>query len=161
MVASWLSNQCLYSSEVNVGEERGSLMFFKMKKLFYFFVLFIALEFSACKHEEPDAGDLAAIAAKGYYEQLLAGNFQDFVDGTYQSQRIPSSYYKQLVLNAQMFVEQQSKERKGMLRVAVSNVKADTAHHTANVFLAVSYGDSTKEQIVVPMVFVDGKWLMR
>lgn len=132
-----------------------------MKGLFYFFVLFIALGMSACKHKEPDAGELAAIAAKGYYEQLLAGKFQDFVDGMYQSQRIPKGYYKQLVLNAQMFVEQQNKDKGGMCHVAVSNVKVDTMHHTANVFLAVSYGDSTKEQIVIPMVFVGGRWLMR
>ena len=33
--------------------------------------------------------------------------------------------------------------------------------HVADVFLQVAYGDSTKEQIVVPMVEVKGEWKMR
>ncbi len=37
-----------------------------------------------------------------------------------------------------------------MVRLNVLNAKADTARHVADVFLQVAYGDSTKEQIVVP-----------
>ncbi len=63
--------------------------------------------------------------------------------------------------NAKMFVEQQQDEHKGMVKVNVLNAKADTAHHVADVFLQVVYGDSTKEQIVVPMVEVKDAWKMR
>ena len=52
-------------------------------------------------------------------------------------------------------------EHKGMVKVNVLNAKADTAHHVADVFLQVVYGDSTKEQIVVPMVEVKDAWKMR
>ena len=48
-----------------------------------------------------------------------------------------------------------------MKSVDIISAKADTAHHVADVFLLLAYGDSTKEQIVVPMVQVDGDWKMR
>ena len=60
-----------------------------------------------------------------------------------------------------MFVEQQNEEHKGMKRFDVLNAKADTTKRIADVYLSVHYGDSTTEQIVVPMVEVKGKWKMR
>ena len=87
--------------------------------------------------------------------------YQEFVAGYQQRNRIPKGYQEQLLLNAQMFVEQQKEDHKGMKSVDIISAKADTAHHVADVFLSLAYGDSTKEQIVVPMVQVDGDWKMR
>ena len=50
---------------------------------------------------------------------------------------------------------------KGIQRVEVIRARVDTAQHSGNVFLMLSYGDSTKEQIVVPMVCHDGVWYMK
>lgn len=130
-----------------------------MKKLCFFLMLLVAL--GACKKEVPDAGQLAAVAAKGYYDLLLEGKYKDFVAGIRQQGRIPQGYHDQLVMNAQMFMEQQQKEHKGIARVDVLNASADTAHHVANVFLSFVYGDSTKEQVVIPMVESHGEWKMR
>ena len=124
-------------------------------------ILSMGLGFSSCKEESPDPGYFAGIAAKGYYDLLLEGKYQEYVAGYNQPCRLPDSYQKQLLLNAQMFVEQQQAEHKGMARVDVINAKADTAHHVADVFLLVVYADSTKEQIVVPMVEVNSEWKMR
>ena len=66
-----------------------------------------------------------------------------------------------MLLNAQMYVEQQQDEHKGMSKVDILSAKADTARHVADVFLRISYGDSTKEQIIVPMIEVKGEWKMR
>lgn len=135
-----------------------------MRKLSFslMLVLLMLLGLGACKKSEgPDAGQIAAVAAKGYYDLLLAGKYEDFVAGYNQPNRLPAGYHQQLVLNAQMFIEQQEEEHKGMKKVEVINAKADTAKHVADVFLSVVYGDSTKEQIVVPMVEVGGTWKMR
>ena len=132
-----------------------------MKKLFYLIIL-CSMGFTACKKAEgPDAGQIAAIAAKGYYDLLLEGKYEAFVAGYNQPNQLPKGYHQQLVMNAQMFVEQQEDEHKGMKKVEVINAKADTARHVADVFLSVVYGDSTTEQIVVPMVEVGGAWQMR
>ena len=34
-------------------------------------------------------------------------------------------------------------------------------HVVVDVFLRIAYGDSTKEQIIVPMIEVKGEWKMR
>lgn len=132
-----------------------------MRKLLFFTILCMGLGLSSCKEEKPDPGYFAGIAAKGYYDLLLEGKYQEFVAGYNQPNRISKGYHEQLLLNAQMFVEQQNEEHKGMLKVNVLNAKADTAHRVADVFLQIAYGDSTKEQIVVPMVETNGKWQMR
>lgn len=132
-----------------------------MKKLLIFMIFMVGLVFSSCREEKPDPGYLAGIAAKGYYDLLLEGKYKEFVDGYNQPYRLPNDYQDQLLMNAKMFVEQQQDEHKGMVKVNVLNAKADTAHHVADVFLQVVYGDSTKEQIVVPMVEVKDAWKMR
>ena len=159
MVTSWMSNQYLYSPEVILSEERRVKN--EMRKLLFFMIILLGLGLSSCKKESPDPGYFAGIAAKGYYDLLLEGKYQDFVSGYQQPNRIPKGYQEQLLLNAQMFVEQQQEEHQGMKKVDVISAKADTVHHVADVFLSVVYGDSTKEQIVVPMVQIKNHLKMR
>ena len=128
-----------------------------MKKLFYFFVALLAV---ACS-SGPDPGEVAAQAAKEYYTQLLAGKDEHYVDGFYRPDSIPASYRRQLIDNAKMFVGQQKDERRGILDVRVVNAVADTTKRSANVFLIFAYGDSTSEEVVVPMVQHRGVWYMR
>lgn len=132
-----------------------------MKKLLIFMIFMMGLFFSSCREEKSDPGYLAGIAAKGYYDLLLEGKYKEFVDGYNQPYRLPNGYQDQMLMNAKMFVEQQQDEHKGMVKVNVLNAKADTTHHVADVFLQVVYGDSTKEQIVVPMVEVKDAWKMK
>lgn len=130
-----------------------------MKKILFFLLSVMSL--FSCKEITPDPGYYAGIAAKGYYDMLLEGRYDEFVEGQNMPHRIPEEYRQQLVLNAKMFVEQQKNEHRGMKAFQVLDAKADTAHHIADVYLSVTYGDSTKEQIVVPMVEVEKKWKMR
>ena len=132
-----------------------------MKKFLFFMILGIGLVFASCKKETPDPGYFAGIAAKGYYDLLLAGKYNDFVAGYNQPNRISKGYHEQLLLNARMFMEQQQEEHKGLAGIHVLHAKSDTARHVADVFLQMVYGDSTKEQVVVPMVLVHGDWKMR
>lgn len=134
-----------------------------MRKTYHILCVVMALLLmSSCEgKQEADQGELAAIAAKGYYDLLLEGKYEEYVDGTYRPDSIPESYRKQLLLNARMFVEQQKEEHQGIKQVDILSAKADTTHHVADVFLSVAYGDSLKEQVVVPMVQVDGQWKMR
>lgn len=130
-----------------------------MKKILFFLLSVMSL--FSCKEKTPDPGYYAGIAAKGYYDMLLEGRYDEFVDGQNMPHRIPEGYRQQLVLNAKMFVEQQKNEHRGMKAFQILDAKADTVHHLADVYLSVTYGDSTKEQIVVPMVEVEKKWKMR
>lgn len=131
-----------------------------MRKLL-FFLSFPLLMACSGKPSGPDAAQLAANAAKTYYEQLLKGDYGSFVDGRYQPTALPERYRQQLIANAKMFVGQEEKEHKGITHVAVADGRADTAKHVANAFLTFTYGDGTKEQVVVPMVEVKKVWYMR
>ena len=130
-----------------------------MKKILFFLLSVMSL--FSCKEKTPDPGYYAGIAAKGYYDMLLEGRYDEFVEGQNMPHRIPEGYRQQLVLNAKMFVEQQKNEHRGMKAFQILDAKADTVHHLADVYLSVTYGDSTKEQIVVPMVEAEKKWKMR
>ena len=125
--------------------------------------LFIALWLSACGNSSsgPADSDLAAQTAKVYYDQLLNGDYGSFVAGRYQPTELPASYREQLIVNARMFIEQQEKEHKGIKSVSVAGGVADTTRHMADAFLIFTYGDGTKEQVVVPMVSVKNVWYMR
>ncbi len=126
-------------------------------------ILFAAIGFSllcACQ-DAPSQNEIAARAAKAYYDQLIEGKYEQFVDGHYQPDSIPAVYREQLVANAKMFVGQQQDEHHGIRRVDVVRADVDTAKHVGNAFLTFLYGDSTSEEVVVPMVFQDGLWYLR
>ena len=136
-------------------------------------LLFLALSLSSCSSEEnSNHADLAAETAKTYYEQLLNGDIVSFVDGTAMHVNVVPTYREQLETNMKMFLGQQEKEHKGIKSVkkvrgvltCPTNAEGqpkDTAHITANAFLIFNYGDNTSEEVVVPMVRVNGIWLMR
>ena len=118
-----------------------------MKKVL--FILAIGC-LGACKKAEVDKGEVAARVAKQYYDQLIAGNEQAFLDARYQPERIPERYKEQL-----------KEEHKGIVSAKIIRHEVDTAKHMAHIFLLLSYGDSTKEQIVVPMIEHKGTWLLK
>lgn len=113
----------------------------------------------ACGGKDP--GEVAAHAAKQYYDYLLQEKYDAFVDGQYRPDAIPSSYREQLIANSKMFMSQQAQEHRGIKEVRIVDAKADTAQHAANVFLLFAYGDSTSEEINVPMVEHEGIWYLR
>lgn len=128
-----------------------------MKKLLYLFVAMVTL---ACS-STPDQGEVAARAAKEYYGYLLQGNIASFVDGHYRPDSIPDTYREQLITNTKMYVNQQNEEHRGIKDIRIVDTKTDIQKHAANVFLVLSFGDSTSEEIVVPMVENKGVWYLR
>lgn len=122
-------------------------------------IALLAFAVVACSRVNP--ADKAAHAAKQYYDYLLHDNFDAFVDGHYMPDSIPQTYRAALVTNAHMFMNQQRREHRGIKETRIVNAEADTAFHTANVFLVFSYGDSTSEEVNVPMVESGGVWYLR
>lgn len=131
-----------------------------MKKFSFLFALVLLFSCSE-KPSGPTAGQIAAQAAKVYYDQLLKGDYGIFVDGRYQPHNLPESYRQQLIANAKMYVDQQNKEHKGIKEVKVTAATADTTKHVANAYLTLTFGDNRKEEVVVPMVENGGTWYMK
>ena len=106
--------------------------------------------------------ELAALAAKGYYDHLIHGEYEQFYEG--MDQRALSeepAYRSQMLDNLRQFMARQEQEHRGVLEVRVSNATTDTVQQFTNVFLVLCFGDSTNEEIVVPMVERNGTWRMK
>ena len=129
---------------------------------FYFFTFLLFSCSSATKEE------LASLAAKGYYDHLIHGEYEQFYEGMDQ-RTLPdgttlftdSAYRSQMLDNLRQFMAQQEQAHRGVLEVRVSNATTDTVQQLMNVFLVLCFADSTNEEVVVPMVERNGAWRMK
>ncbi len=134
-----------------------------MKQVSLSILIAVALLLAACgeKKKNVDQGKLAAKAAKHYYEQLLKGDYEAFLDNENRTNNLPDNYRKQLLLNLKQFVAQQDSVHHGIDSITLGASHFSAKDNTASVFLLFYYGDKTTEQVVVPMVKAHGKWILR
>ena len=116
----------------------------------------------------PTSEELASLAAKGYYDHLIHGEYEQFYEGL-DHRTLPdgttlstdSAYRSQMLDNLRQFLAQQEQAHRGVLEVRVSNATTDTVQQLTNVFLVLCFADSTNEEVVVPMVERNGAWRMK
>ena len=116
----------------------------------------------ACGSGTPE--EMASLAAKGYYEHLMRGEYRQFLEGKdYQALDTIGTIdrMKEHEINLRQFMAQQDKEHHGIREVRISNAQTDTIQKVTNVFLVLCFGDSINEEIVVPMVERQGRWRMK
>ena len=110
----------------------------------------------------PSKEEMASLAAKGYYEHLIKGETEQFLAGKVGADSLPKSYRSQLLDAYRQFVAQQEQKHLGIQEVLVVRAQTDSLADYTNVFLTLCFGDSTNEEIVVPMVEQgEGHWRMR
>ena len=125
-----------------------------------FTILFSLFVSTQCARLSPE--QQAALAAEGYYRHLLAGEYEQFLQGRVGSDSLPEAYREQLLTGYRQFMAQQQDKHGGITAVSVSSVRTDSLDAYTSVFLLLCYGDSTQEEIVVPMVDAgDGRWRMK
>ena len=130
------------------------------RRLYLPFLLFLTLCFWAgCGETTPE--ELAGKAAKEYYDCLVAGDYEAFLNGRVGADSLPADYRQQLLQTYELFVRQQEKAHGGIAEVTLSNAKSDTLLHLTEAFLLLTFRDSVKEEIVVPMVEHNGRWYMK
>lgn len=125
---------------------------------------------SAC--DSVNQEERAMQTAQKYYEQLFQGDVKSFVEGSLVGyDTVPSVYKSQLMINAKMYVERLQQEHQGVdsvkaLRAQLDTIKikgkgSEVETVIAQTFLCLQFADSTKEEIVVPMVLKDDIWYLR
>ena len=122
-------------------------------------LVFLIPLLAACS--SPSKEELAALAAKGYYQHLVDGEYEHFVDGRLMADSLPADYRSQLIEGYKQFIAQQQATRGGIGEVRVSRAFTDSTTHYTSVLLMLCYGDSTSEEVVVPMVERNGCWRMK
>ena len=104
----------------------------------------------------------ASQAAKKCYETLyLEGHTTAFLDGRASATVMPPAFRKDLLQTYNRHVRQVQAERQGVRAVEVARAQVDSILHVTDVFLTLTYGDGSKEEILVPMVQLDGQWRMK
>ena len=131
-----------------------------MRQLVY--ALAFALLTVACGSDNAKKEERAGRVAREYYQQLIEGKYESFVCGMAGAEKADSAYRMLLIENAKMFMAQQKEEHAGgIAKVELSHTKVNDKRNAAEAYLILSYADSTKEEIVVPMVEVDDLWYMK
>ena len=121
--------------------------------------LLVILCWSCSSHVTKE--EQAALAAKGYYTHLISGEYEQFLEGRLMGDSLPDDYRSQLIEGYKQFIAQQQSARNGITEVRVSRAYTDSLADYTSVLLMLCYGDSTTEEVVVPMVECQGRWMMK
>lgn len=98
-------------------------------------------------------------AAEAYYTHLIEGKYDKYVQGIAYSDSMTDDYRRQMELLVAMHAEKQQTLRGGYLS---ARAVGDTVYgDLANVFLEITFADSTCEEISVPMICIDGIWKLQ
>ncbi len=107
------------------------------------------------KHSKPEDVVLAA------YNNLIKGEYEKYVMNVQSCDSITEKYRKSLITAAKQFMAREKEEKGGITGVSVVNTKTNEAGTYSLVMLTLTYGDSTSEEVAVPVVKVDGSWRLR
>ncbi len=131
-----------------------------------FFILAVLLLW-ACSKTSPEWQ--AASAAKDYYDCLAKGHVEGFVQGKAGWDSLPVAYREQVQQAAALYLADVKAKHGGLHQVLISEdhyqdsqeTLRDTVLQHTYAFLILCFSDSTQEEIVVPMVEADERWLMK
>jgi hypothetical protein len=132
-----------------------------MRKLEFIAGLVSLVILGAACGNGPSKEELAGLAAKGYYQHLIDGDYDHFIEGRVMADSLPDDYCSQLNDAYAQFLAQQTSSRGGIREVRVSRAFTDSTLNYTSVLLMLCYGDSTTEEVVVPMIERDGRWMMK
>lgn len=124
--------------------------------------LCLALTFAACgntpDNAEKASETLADSAATRYYMLRATGNYAEYADAMLSCDGMPADYKARIIAMLKQHNQTLLKEKKGVSRVQVAKTEMHDNGQMANVFLNVTYKDSSHEEIIFPLVLENGRW---
>lgn len=128
-----------------------------MRKAALWLAVFIGIfVWMSCGGRQDEEADKTALAC---YNLLIEGRYEDYVSAIAYSDSMTEEYRSQMVDLTAQYVAREKELRGGLAAV---RVLGDTiAGDVANVFLEVTFGDSTREEVALPMVKCGGVWKMQ
>lgn len=119
-----------------------------------------------CTAKEPapplDEGAQAGGVALRCYKALYVDNrAEKFLNGRSDAGSLSDDCRQQLLVLCRQHVQQVGRQHGGVTRVDFLQAQPDTALRVMQVFLKLTFGDATQEQIVVPMVKAGDEWKMK
>ena len=105
--------------------------------------------------------EAASQQAQQCYEALYGNQAEAFLKGRVNVDQMPEGFRQELLETYRHHARQVEQAHQGVRSVEIVRAQADSTLQLMQVFLALSYGDGTKEQIVVPMVKSGEEWRMK
>ena len=132
-----------------------------MKRAAY--IIMTLILFFSCTEDRNMLADFSSQgsreAAEHFYALLANGQAQSYVDNMQEAASMDSSKYYQFVDLMEQFLHEEKELRGGILG---AKAERDTMVDTISmVYLNVHFGDSTHEEIVLPIVYTRGRWWIR
>ena len=118
-----------------------------------------ALGLSLCMSCRKDGKSEISRAAETYYGYLIEGKYADYVGAIAYSDSMSGVYRSHMVVLVAQFAAREEKERGGI--ISVQALGDTVSGDVASVFLEVLFGDSTHEEVTMPMVKCGGEWKMQ
>ena len=95
---------------------------------------------------------------------LLADSMPEaFLNARVGADSLPEIYRAQMQKVYEQYICEVNAKHGGIREVRISSnvARHDSVQQLTYAFLMLCFGDSTQEEVMVPMVEVDGKWLMK
>ena len=125
------------------------------------FLLMAILLLCGCSRQGQSPEEQAGIAAKEYYDRLLAGDIDAFLNGKADIDSVPADYRSQMYAACEQYKKELDETHGGVAAITVSNARTDSTQQMMQAFLLLNFKDSTKEEIIVPMVQRGEVWKLR
>lgn len=130
-----------------------------MKKLLYlsFAVVALCLAVACQKSLTPD--EQVRLAAEEYYQCLIEERYDDYVAGMQEADSMSEEYHQQMIALLTEFGARVKKNRGGMVHAEAvgDTLMGDLAH----VYVQITYADSTRETVGIPLVRQGETWRMQ
>ena len=96
-----------------------------------------------------------------YYELYRSGNYAEYVKAMQSCDNKPADFCKQMADALKQHAARIKEEKGGTVSAEFLRSELHAEHSAADAYLSVTYGDSTKEEIVLPLVFWQDKWRLK
>ena len=119
-----------------------------------------------CTAKEPappldDGARAGGVALKCYKALYIEKRAETFLNGRISTDNLSSEQRQQLLTLYNQHVLQVGRQHGGVRNIDFSHAEPDTALNIMQVFLKMSFGDATDEEVMVPMVLTNDKWYMK
>lgn len=132
-----------------------------MKRTTLYIILLLLTAIACTRHDgltdHTSAG--ARHAAELFYDILGRGQAAEYVENMHEAALMDSSKRAQFEDMMEQFLYEERQANGGILSArATRDTMADTV---AMVFMDVQFADSTREEIMLPLVYSRGRWWIR
>ena len=96
-----------------------------------------------------------------YYELYRNGNYAEYVKAMQSCDDKPADFCKQMADALKQHAARIKEEKGGTVSAEFMRTELHAEHSACDAYLSVTYGDSTKEEVILPLVFCQDKWRLK